>query len=196
MQSDRFDDSHSWLPAAPFCRVSGQITLREAHNSGAETIHFEGTGYHDHNWGRLPFDEAIRDWYWARAALGGTRAAVLYHVRPRGRGDATTHLLLFENGHLRRHETECQVTLSRPVLSGLGTVYATRLTAEANNLSAEFVLAGRLDSAPFYVRALCHATVRAGETTETGQGMGEYLRPRMMGWPIVASAMKARIVRR
>ena len=129
--SDRFDDTHSWLPAAPFCRVSGQITLREAHNPGAETISFEGTGYHDHNWGRLPFDAAIRDWYWARAALGGTRAAVLYHVRPRGRGKALTHLLLFEDGHLRRHETECRVMLSRRVLSGLGTVYATRLTAVA-----------------------------------------------------------------
>ncbi len=201
LQSDAFSDTHSWLPAAPFCRVSGQITLREAHNPGAETIMFEGTGYHDHNWGRLPFEDTIRDWYWARAALGdtqsgGTRAAVLYHVRPRGRGAALTHLLLFEDGHLRRHETGCRVTLSRRVLSGLGTVYATRLTAEAEGLRAEFVLEGRLDSAPFYVRAPCRATVRSGETEETGRGMAEYLRPRMMGWPLVASAMRARIVRR
>ncbi len=195
-ESDVFDTDHSWLPAAPFCTVIGQITLREAHNPGAETIRFEGTGYHDHNWGRLPFDAAIQDWYWARAALGGTRAAVLYHVRPKGGKAALTHLLLFENGELRRHETDCQVTLSRRTLSGLGALYATRLTASAGDLQTEFVLEGRLDSAPFYVRALCRATVREGANTEQGQGIGEYLCPRMMGWPLVASAMKARIVRR
>lgn len=196
VQSDQFDDTHSWLPAAPFCAVTGQITLREAHNPGAETIPFEGTGYHDHNWGRLPFDAAIQDWYWARAALGGTRAAVLYHVRPKSRKAARTHLLLFENGKLRRHETGCRVTLSRRTLSGLGAVYATRLTASAGDLHTEFVLEKRLDSAPFYVRALCRATVREGEREEEGQGIGEYLSPGMMGWPLVASAMKARIVRR
>lgn len=196
VQSDLFDDTHAWLPAAPFCAVTGQITLREAHNPGAETIAFEGTGYHDHNWGRLPFDAAISDWYWARAALGGTRAAVLYYVRPKGRSAALTHLLLFENGEMRRHETGCRVTLSRRVLSGLGAVYATRLVAEAADLHVEFTLEQRLDSAPFYVRALCRATVREGKTVEEGQGIGEYLRPRLMSWPLVASAMKARIVRR
>lgn len=196
VQSDLFDDTHSWLPAAPFCTVSGQIILREAHNPGAETIAFMGTGYHDHNWGRLPFDAAIQDWYWARAALGGTRAAVLYHVRPKGGKAALTHLLLFENGELRRHETDCRVTLSRRVLSGLGALYATRLTASAGDLHAEFTLEKRLDSAPFYVRALCRATVREGEREEQGQGIGEYLSPGMMGWPLVTSAMKARIVRR
>ena len=34
--------SHSWLPAAPFCRVTGRLTLREAHNPGAEEITFQG----------------------------------------------------------------------------------------------------------------------------------------------------------
>ena len=195
-KGDGFDMGHSWLPAAPFCTVSGEITLREAHNPGAETSQFIGTGYHDHNWGRLPFDAAIQDWYWARAALGGTRAAVLYHVRPKRRQSALTHLLLFDGGRLRRHETGCQVTLLRPTLSGLGAVYATRLTASAGDLHAEFTLEKRLDSAPFYVRALCRATVREGANEEQGQGIGEYLSPGMMGWPLVASAMKARIVRR
>ena len=194
-QETALDSEHSWLPAAPYCRVSGQIELRELHNPGSETIRINGTGYHDHNWGRLPFDAAIRDWYWARAALHGERSIILYHVRPH-RGPAVSHLLLFERGHLLRHDAQAKVRLSRPVLNGFGTQYSSRLTAGGAGLEVVFDFGTRLDSAPFYVRVLCGAEVRAGGQAESGQGIGEYLRPRSMSWPLVASAMKARIVER
>ena len=194
--SETAGETHFWLPAAPACRVSGTIRLREAQNVGAEVIRFSGQGYHDHNWGRLPFDADIRDWYWARAALGGGRAAVLYHVRYHGRRAPVSHLLLFERGCLLRHAPNARVTLSRPRVNGFGTVYATRLTAQDGDTRAVFQLGSRLDSAPFYVRALCDAELSEGGGVETGRGIGEYLRPRVMSWPLVASAMKARIVER
>ena len=189
------DSEHSWLPAAPFCRVSAAITLGEPHNPGAEKINFTGTGYHDHNWGRLPFDAAIRDWYWARAALPAERSVILYHVQPH-RGRAVSHLLLFEHGRLARHDAEARVHLSRPVWNGFGTRYGSRLTASGAGVNAVFRFGARLDSAPFYVRALCAAEVEVEGQVERGQGIGEYLRPRQMSWPLVASAMKARIVER
>ena len=186
---------HSWLPSAPFCRVSGTITLREAHNPGSEQILFSGTGYHDHNWGRLPFDAALRDWSWARAALSGERSVILYHVQPH-RGPAASHLLLFDAGHLVRHNAQASVRLGKPVLNGFGTRYFSRLTVGDAELSAQFQFGKRLDSSPFYVRALCDAAVTQNGQTETGHGIGEYLRPRPLSWPLVASAMKARIVDR
>ncbi len=195
IQETALDSEHSWLPAAPFCRVSGLIELRETHNPGSEKIHFTGTGYHDHNWGRLPFDAAIRDWYWARAAFSGERSVILYHVQPH-RGPAVSHLLLFEQGNLARYDAQAKVRLSRPVLNGFGTQYSSRLAASGAGLEAVFHFGTRLDSAPFYVRALCHAEVCLEGQTERGQGIGEYLRPRPMSWPLVASAMKARIVER
>ena len=190
------ETSHWWLPAAPFCRVSGRIVLREAHNPGTEEIVFSGTGYHDHNWGRLPFAADIRDWYWARAALDGERAAILYHVRPRRGAQAVSHFLLFERGRLTWHDASPQVHLSRPAVNAFGTVYATRLEVVSGGHAARLEFSARLDSAPFYVRALCAATLSRESGSETGQGIGEYLRPRMMSWPLVASAMKARIVER
>ncbi len=190
------ETSHWWLPAAPFCRVSGKIVLREAHNPGAERIAFSGTGYHDHNWGRLPFAQEIRDWYWVRAALDGERAAILYHVRPRRGGEAVSHFLLFERGRMVWHDPAPQVRLSRPAVNAFGTVYATRLNVESGEWPARFEFGPRLDSAPFYVRALCAATLKGRGGVEKGQGIGEYLRPRMMSWPLIASAMKARIVER
>ena len=189
--------NHFWLPAAPFCRVKGRVVLREAHNSGAEEIAFSGTGYHDHNWGRLPFASEIRDWYWARAALDGERAVILYHVRPRGGGPEVSHFLLFERGRLVRHDAAPQVRLTRPAVNAFGTVYATRMEVVSGEWVVRFEFGARLDSAPFYVRALCWATLsEKGRRTEMGEGIGEYLRPRMMSWPLVASAMKARIVER
>jgi len=190
------ETSHWWLPAAPFCHVSGKISLREAHNPGAEEIKFRGTGYHDHNWGRLPFASEIRDWYWARAALGGERAAILYHVRPRHGAEEVSHFLLFDRGRMVRHDLAPEVRLSRPAINAFGTVYATRLTAQSGEWKVRFDFGTRLDSAPFYIRALCEATLDGHGGPEPGQGIGEYLRPRMMSWPLVASAMKARIVER
>ncbi len=190
------ETSHWWLPAAPFCRVAGRLTLREPHNPGAEEIVFAGAGYHDHNWGRLPFAADIRDWYWARAALDGERAAILYHVRPRHGKAAVSHFLLFEQGCLVRHDPAPQVHLSRPAVNAFGTVYATQMVVVSGEGRVRFEFGTRLDSAPFYVRALCAATLDNGEGAETGQGIGEYLRPRMMSWPLVASAMKARLVER
>ncbi len=189
------DGDHSWLPAAPFCRVSGEITLREAHNPGAETIRFAGTGYHDHNWGRLPFDAAIRDWSWARAALPGQHSVILYHVQPH-RGPPASHLLLFDAGRLVHHDPQAKVRLDKPVWNGFGTRYFSRLSVGGEDLSVVFRFGKRLDSSPFYIRALCGAEVRQNGHVEVGHGIGEYLRPRPLSWPLVASAMKARIVER
>lgn len=189
------DGDHSWLPTAPFCRVSGQITLREEHNPGTETLHLAGTGYHDHNWGRLPFDAAIRDWSWARAALPRERSVILYHVRPR-RGLPVSHLLLFDAGRLLHHDAQADVRLEKPVWNGFGTRYPSRLTAGGAGLHVVFQLGSRLDSSPFYIRALCGAALTQAGQTETGHGIGEYLRPRPLSQPLVASAMKARIVER
>lgn len=190
------ESSHWWLPAAPVCRVSGRIALRAAHNPGAEEIMFRGTGYHDHNWGRLPFAAEIRDWYWARAALNGERAAILYHVRPRHGAKAVSHFLLFEQGRIVQHDPAPRVSLFRPAVNAFGTLYATRLEVVSSECSVRFEFGARLDSAPFYVRALCAATMSGDGKAETGHGIGEYLRPRMMSWPLVASAMKARVVER
>jgi len=196
MGPDTARQTDFWLPAAPSCRVSGKIALRGAQNREAEEISFQGQGYHDHNWGRLPFDARWRDWYWARAALTGDRAVIVYHVRARGAAKAVSHLLLFEAGRLIFHDQNAQVWLSHRAVNGFGMVYATRLTANSGAFHVRFDLGTRLDSAPFYLRVLCNAAVTSEGVMEAGQGTGEYFRPQMLSWLLVASATKARIVAR
>ena len=192
--------SDFWLPVAPSCRVSGNITLRGPQNGSlSEQITFQGHGYHDHNWGKLPFNSHLKDWYWARAALPCERAVILYHVRsnnPYGSARPESHLLLFESGKLLLHDPDAQVSLSRRTINGFGMLYATRLAAESGALQVRFDFGTRLDSAPFYLRVLCAAEVISGGVRERGQGVGEYFRPRLLASPLVASATKARIVTR
>ena len=190
---DTLGDTHCWLPAAPACVVHGQITLREHANSGAERLRFAGLGYHDHNWGALPFDKSIRDWYWGRASLGPGESVLVYHVRCR-HTPPVSHLLCFKEGRLTRHDPSAQVTLRRVRTNGFLMPYATRLEVQSGDTSAVFNLETRLDSAPFYVRALCAATVCQGSQTQQGRGLAEYFKPRPLGLPLVASATKARIV--
>ena len=189
-------EAHFWLPAAPACAVTADIHLRELHNSGTERIRFAGQGYHDHNWGTLPFAADIRDWYWARAALPEGRAAVLYHVHPHRPQPPVSHLLLFDQGVLARYDPHTQVKQHRWRTNAFGTSYATRLEAVSGDVTAVFHLRQRLDSAPFYLRTFSKATVTQFGKAESGQGMAEYFRPRLLGTRLAASAMKARIVHR
>lgn len=183
-------ERHFWLPTLPVCRVSGEIVLRERQNRGAERIAFTGSGYHDHNWGALPFDKDVRDWYWARAALSPTRALILYHVRSKARA-GESRLLLFDGGRLVHRDDKARVELGGWGLNAFGTRYARRLTVQSGDLRAVWALGARLDSAPFYLRTLCEVRLNG---SEAGQGIGEYFRPRMLGWALTASATKARIV--
>ncbi|MBV9850168.1 MAG: hypothetical protein JO250_10885 [Armatimonadetes bacterium] len=185
--------NHFWLPAVPVCRVAGRITLREAHNRGAETLAFSGRGYHDHNWGALPFSADIRDWYWARAAIGHDRALIVYHVNSRR---PVSHLLLFDGGRLVRHDPQARLGLCRHRLNAFGTLYAARLDVQSEGLVASFDLGRRLDSAPFYIRTLCRVQATVDGQMETGTGMAEYFRPRPLSSRLAASATKARIVER
>ena len=192
-ESDPSPDDHCWLPAAPACRVQGKITLREVQNAGEERVTFVGQGYHDHNWGTLPFAALIRDWYWARISLGEERALVVYHVDYH-RMSPVSHLLHFERGQLAFHDAQARVELRHRQWNGFGTRYATEMRVSGGGLTATVRLGRRLDSAPFYVRTLCEAEVRDESSTCLGRGVGEYFRPQMLSWPLIASATKARIV--
>ncbi len=62
------DEAHTWVCVAPDCRVSGDITL-----TSGETVRFAGRGYHDHNFGRLPWTDT-KEWHWNRVHWQGEHA--------------------------------------------------------------------------------------------------------------------------
>jgi len=54
----------AWLPAVP--QGTATVTYRVGARSSATT----GVGYHDHNWGNVPMNTLMNDWYWGRAQIG------------------------------------------------------------------------------------------------------------------------------
>lgn len=57
-------DYFAWLPPVPEGTVRATITTPE----GLET--YQGTGYHDHNWGNTMMPKLMHHWYWGRAKIG------------------------------------------------------------------------------------------------------------------------------
>lgn len=54
----------AWLPTVPEGKVEADINIE-----GSE-YHFEGSGYHDHNWGNVGMFWLMHHWYWGRAKVG------------------------------------------------------------------------------------------------------------------------------
>jgi carotenoid 1,2-hydratase len=167
---------------------------QQPQNPGTERIPFRGHGYHDHNWGTLPFASEIQDWYWARATLGEGRSAVLYHVNYHRPASPVSHLLLFEKGRMTHHAPRATVQAKGFRVNAFGLRSATRLEVQSADVSVQFHLGKRLDSSPFYIRTLSQATLTQNGQTMTGRGMAEYFRPKLLGTKLAASATKARIV--
>jgi hypothetical protein len=54
----------AWLPSVP----QGAAHVR--YKIGQEEHRASGSGYHDHNWGDVPMQTLMHNWYWARAKAG------------------------------------------------------------------------------------------------------------------------------
>jgi predicted secreted hydrolase len=63
-----FDADHKqlfgWVSSVPFGTVEGTLTY------DGQSHQVTGTGYHDHNWGNVPMQDGIAQWYWGRAHVG------------------------------------------------------------------------------------------------------------------------------
>lgn len=65
---------HGWWAVAPLARV--EVELRQP------ALRFQGSAYHDANWGVEPIEAGFQRWCWSRAELQRD-AAVLFDVCPR-----------------------------------------------------------------------------------------------------------------
>jgi carotenoid 1,2-hydratase len=88
-QGDSAD--HSWVCVAPVCHAEG--TVMQANGA---IVPFTGNGYHDHNFGCLPF-AGFDTWYWCRGNLitdeGKHLTAILYLFSCQKEGEHGLYLL-------------------------------------------------------------------------------------------------------
>jgi hypothetical protein len=62
--AERRERLFAWLPSVP----QGAAHVR--YKIDQEEYRASGSGYHDHNWGDVPMQTLIHNWYWARAKAG------------------------------------------------------------------------------------------------------------------------------
>ncbi|MBE6646495.1 MAG: hydroxyneurosporene dehydrogenase [Ruminococcaceae bacterium] len=61
---DNEEHYFAWLPAIPEGRAVADVTYE------GNSLHLEGSGYHDHNWGNISMLSLMHHWYWGRAKIG------------------------------------------------------------------------------------------------------------------------------
>jgi hypothetical protein len=193
---------HTWACIAPSCQVRGRI---------GDTP-FSGGGYHDHNFGILPFDE-VNTWYWVYAPLdctdGERRFCLLYYLPEMMSPRDGILLLLDADGNVLAEPDQASIRLSSPHSGRYGFNYCRSLEwSDAQDPDRQFsgkvnllTSAGTFAEGSFYIRL--PATVYAEETADgetvwsgRGEGMGEVFQPSRLCGPITSRAMWSRIRRR
>jgi len=61
---DKEEHYFAWLPAVPEGRAVAEVSFE------GRSLHLEGSGYHDHNWGNISMMKLMHHWYWGRAKVG------------------------------------------------------------------------------------------------------------------------------
>lgn len=142
------EDRHRWWPVAPLGRV--EVVLEQPR------LRFIGDGYHDHNFGLEPLEDAFEGWSWSRATMAD-RSIVLYDARTRTEGyeraaDSFELGLSFSaRGEVTPLEAPRHVELA-PARWGM-----TRTTRVDRR--GDVQLLRTLEDSPFYSRSLLYTTL-------------------------------------
>ncbi|MDX1932387.1 MAG: hypothetical protein SFU56_07265 [Capsulimonadales bacterium] len=191
------DDDHTWVCVAPHCRVTASVRTADG-----QTIDFPADGYHDHNFGTLPWaggEDA--GWFWARGHLSGengerTTAIVYTHT-----GEPERFLLTHRAGSPIRITDAARSAVTVTYRNPYGLDYRLSERFEQPESGEVFVLRcnafGDLLRGPFYGRWVVEisGTDEKGAPLQ-GKGIAEAFRPSRLCHPIWSRLMRTRFRRR
>jgi carotenoid 1,2-hydratase len=183
---DEKDDDHLWNLIQSRADVRGELRV----NGKAHT--FEGSGYHDHNFGEEPMDHSFTDWYWGRFHIG--QKSLVYYVMNTKEGQDYRAWLFDQEGRMEGEFNDIRYEDFRTNFFGLKS--ARKLDLSGDGLKASIQLSKILDNGPFYQRFRSELILQQGEDMYTSRGISEYIHParikKKLFWPLV----KMRILRR
>ncbi len=192
---------HHWVCVAPRCRVEGVVTAADG-----ESIAFGGTGYHDHNFGTLPWHD-VKSWFWARFHFveeQETRTAIFYEtnrIDKVDKQDEAVVLFFDQAGHVANGPGG-NLKARRWSQNVYGFEYGIAWDWTAADESEGLVSFSRfrrqLSEGPFYIRftsELARFDERDGVIL-SDLGIGEVFQPSRLCGPIASRAMWTRMRRR
>ena len=172
-------DAHSWNLVVPRADVTGRIVIADNTDKSLDTIHFRGTGYHDHNLDNRWLPETVSDWQWGRAHFADA-TAVFYRYREHGENKPTTKLFTVRNGVLRERDSSYDEQNYKR--DKFGIKYPQRLTlVTEDNLRLRVKQIKIIDSSFFYLRFLSEMTLTLRDGTPRKTiGITELLNPKAL----------------
>jgi hypothetical protein len=95
-------DYFAWLPSVPEGKARATVT------ENGETRTFEGTGYHDHNWGNKLMFFLMHHWYWGRAKIGDYVVVSAFITANKKHGYVETPVFMIaKDGKIIAENTDC-----------------------------------------------------------------------------------------
>ncbi len=92
----------AWMPSVPEGKTEATVTI------DGETMHFTGTGYHDHNWGNIGMFWIMHHWYWGRAKIGDYQVISSYITAHKSYGyEHFPIFLISKNGEKLGDDPKC-----------------------------------------------------------------------------------------
>ncbi|MCW5958684.1 MAG: hypothetical protein KIS76_00890 [Pyrinomonadaceae bacterium] len=192
--SDETIADHNWNLAAPRSDVTGRITVSDDKARALDTIHFRGTGYHDHNTENRWLPDAMSEWQWGRAHFSDA-TAVFYRYKEVGVSEPVSKLFTVRNGELRERDGKYYETNFKRNKFGLR--FPTRQTFLTNdNIRLRIKNQTVIDANFFHLRFLSEMTLtlRDGKPRKT-IGICEYLSPKALRYRFLDWFVNLRIGR-
>ena len=170
---------HCWNMVAPRSDVSGRITVSGRRANELDSIHFRGTGYHDHNMDNRWLAKTVKDWHWGRAHFADC-TAVFYRFRETGQPDANTRLILVTDGELQLRDVAFEE--QSYVRDKLGIRYPSQLHLVAeDNVRLNVKPIGVIDSSFYFLRFLSEVTLSMpGKSVHATTGITEFIAPKTL----------------
>lgn len=173
------ENSHCWNMVAPRSDVTGKISISSTHGGELESIHFRGTGYHDHNLDNRWLAKTVRDWHWGRAHFADC-TVVFYRFREVGQEDPNTRLLLIRDGTVENRD----VTFEEQsyVRDKFGIRYPSLLELRSEDgLSLRVRPVEVIDSSFYFLRFLSEVTLwLPGRDQHSTSSITEFIAPKTL----------------
>ncbi len=173
------ENFHCWNLVLSRSDVTGTVVIEDGRGKSLDTIHFRGTGYHDHNFDNRWLPETVDEWQWGRAHFADS-TAIFYRYKETGVAEASSKLFIVSDGELvERGASYEQQNVTRHIL-GLKYPKRMRFTG-AENLRLRVKQLKIIDANFFYLRFLSEITLtlRDGKPRKS-IGITEHLAPRAL----------------
>lgn len=172
-------NTHSWNLAVSRADVTGKINVSDDQDKSLDTIHFRGTGYHDHNLDNRWLPETVNDWQWGRAHFADA-TAVFYRYCEIGDAQPTTKIFTVRDNILREQNSSYEE--QNFTRDKFGIKYPQRLSLiTEDNMRLHVKQLKIIDSSFFYLRFLSEMTLTLGDGKSLKTvGITEILKPKAL----------------